>query len=292
MPGCFTPTEILDAWDAGADIVKVFPATALGPGYIKDVRGAAAAGQADADRRRHARQRRRLDSRPARSRSASARALLDAKAIAAGDYRRRCAPTPSASWRKRPRARRSRRHDAKVVTFGEIMLRLSPPGFERFLQSPRSRRDLRRRRSQRRGQPRAVRPRELTTSRGCRRTRSATPRSARCAPKACAPTTSCAAASGIGIYFAEAGASQRASHGHLRPRPLGDQRDGAGRRRLAGGVRRRARGSTSPASRRRSAPRRRVPRARARGRHAPPACASASTSTSARSCGPRSRRRR
>jgi 2-dehydro-3-deoxyphosphogluconate aldolase / (4S)-4-hydroxy-2-oxoglutarate aldolase len=37
-PGCFTPTGILDAWDAGADIVKVFPATALGPGYIKDVR--------------------------------------------------------------------------------------------------------------------------------------------------------------------------------------------------------------------------------------------------------------
>ena len=39
MPGCFTPTEILDAWDAGADIVKVFPATSLGPGFFKDVRG-------------------------------------------------------------------------------------------------------------------------------------------------------------------------------------------------------------------------------------------------------------
>ena len=39
MPGCFSPTEILDAWDAGADIVKVFPATALGPGFFKDVRG-------------------------------------------------------------------------------------------------------------------------------------------------------------------------------------------------------------------------------------------------------------
>ena len=38
MPGCLTPTEILDAWDAGADIVKVFPATTLGPGYLKDVR--------------------------------------------------------------------------------------------------------------------------------------------------------------------------------------------------------------------------------------------------------------
>jgi 2-dehydro-3-deoxyphosphogluconate aldolase / (4S)-4-hydroxy-2-oxoglutarate aldolase len=37
-PGCFTPTEILDAHDAGADIIKVFPATALGPHYIKDVR--------------------------------------------------------------------------------------------------------------------------------------------------------------------------------------------------------------------------------------------------------------
>lgn len=39
MPGCFTPTEILTAWEAGADVVKVFPATALGPGYFKDVRG-------------------------------------------------------------------------------------------------------------------------------------------------------------------------------------------------------------------------------------------------------------
>jgi 2-dehydro-3-deoxyphosphogluconate aldolase/(4S)-4-hydroxy-2-oxoglutarate aldolase len=39
MPGCFTPTEILTAWEAGADIVKVFPATTLGPGFFKDIRG-------------------------------------------------------------------------------------------------------------------------------------------------------------------------------------------------------------------------------------------------------------
>ena len=38
MPGCFTPTEILTAWEAGADVIKVFPATALGPAYFKDVR--------------------------------------------------------------------------------------------------------------------------------------------------------------------------------------------------------------------------------------------------------------
>src|SRR6185436_14823994 len=36
LPGCYTPTEILDAWDAGADIVKVFPAGGLGPAYFKD----------------------------------------------------------------------------------------------------------------------------------------------------------------------------------------------------------------------------------------------------------------
>jgi 2-dehydro-3-deoxyphosphogluconate aldolase/(4S)-4-hydroxy-2-oxoglutarate aldolase len=39
LPGCFSPTEILTAWESGADIVKVFPATALGPGFFKDVRG-------------------------------------------------------------------------------------------------------------------------------------------------------------------------------------------------------------------------------------------------------------
>ena len=39
MPGCFSPTEILAAWDAGADVVKVFPATALGPAYFKDLKG-------------------------------------------------------------------------------------------------------------------------------------------------------------------------------------------------------------------------------------------------------------
>jgi 2-dehydro-3-deoxyphosphogluconate aldolase / (4S)-4-hydroxy-2-oxoglutarate aldolase len=39
MPGAFTPTEILTAWEAGADIVKVFPAEVVGPAYFKAVRG-------------------------------------------------------------------------------------------------------------------------------------------------------------------------------------------------------------------------------------------------------------
>ncbi len=39
IPGTFTPTEILAAWDAGADIVKVFPAGVVGPQYLKDIKG-------------------------------------------------------------------------------------------------------------------------------------------------------------------------------------------------------------------------------------------------------------
>jgi len=39
MPGTFTPTEILAAWEAGADIVKVFPADVVGPAYFKALRG-------------------------------------------------------------------------------------------------------------------------------------------------------------------------------------------------------------------------------------------------------------
>ncbi|MHC1781359.1 MAG: bifunctional 4-hydroxy-2-oxoglutarate aldolase/2-dehydro-3-deoxy-phosphogluconate aldolase [Anaerolineaceae bacterium] len=39
MPGAYTPTEILSAWEAGADIVKIFPASVGGPAYIKALKG-------------------------------------------------------------------------------------------------------------------------------------------------------------------------------------------------------------------------------------------------------------
>jgi 2-dehydro-3-deoxyphosphogluconate aldolase/(4S)-4-hydroxy-2-oxoglutarate aldolase len=38
-PGCFSPTEIFEAWEAGADFIKVFPAATLGPDYFRDIRG-------------------------------------------------------------------------------------------------------------------------------------------------------------------------------------------------------------------------------------------------------------
>lgn len=38
IPGALTPTEVLTAWEAGADIVKVFPAHRLGgPAYLREV---------------------------------------------------------------------------------------------------------------------------------------------------------------------------------------------------------------------------------------------------------------
>ncbi|MHC4885653.1 MAG: bifunctional 4-hydroxy-2-oxoglutarate aldolase/2-dehydro-3-deoxy-phosphogluconate aldolase [Planctomycetota bacterium] len=38
MPGAFTPTEVFQAWQAGADLVKLFPAGFLGPGYVKELK--------------------------------------------------------------------------------------------------------------------------------------------------------------------------------------------------------------------------------------------------------------
>lgn len=37
MPGCFTPTEIQTAYEAGADVVKVFPADVLGMPFFKGI---------------------------------------------------------------------------------------------------------------------------------------------------------------------------------------------------------------------------------------------------------------
>jgi len=39
VPGAMTPTEILTGYENGADLIKVFPANIVGPGFIKDVHG-------------------------------------------------------------------------------------------------------------------------------------------------------------------------------------------------------------------------------------------------------------
>lgn len=39
IPGALTPTEVVTAWQQGADLVKIFPVGSLGPGYLRDLRG-------------------------------------------------------------------------------------------------------------------------------------------------------------------------------------------------------------------------------------------------------------
>jgi 2-dehydro-3-deoxyphosphogluconate aldolase/(4S)-4-hydroxy-2-oxoglutarate aldolase len=39
MPGALTPTEVLTAWEAGADLVKIFPSEVTGPEYLKALAG-------------------------------------------------------------------------------------------------------------------------------------------------------------------------------------------------------------------------------------------------------------
>ena len=112
-PGCFTPTEILDAHDAGADVVKVFPATALGPQLHQGRPRAAAAGAPDADRRRDARQRRRLDPRRrggGRRRIRAARHAGDRRGTARRAHRQR------AAHRRQRRLRQVVSHHARTAS--------------------------------------------------------------------------------------------------------------------------------------------------------------------------------
>lgn len=39
FPGAFTPTEVFTAWQAGGDVIKVFPGNVVGPSYLKDLHG-------------------------------------------------------------------------------------------------------------------------------------------------------------------------------------------------------------------------------------------------------------
>ncbi|HWQ91114.1 MAG TPA: bifunctional 4-hydroxy-2-oxoglutarate aldolase/2-dehydro-3-deoxy-phosphogluconate aldolase, partial [Clostridia bacterium] len=39
MPGAMTPTEVLNAWEAGGDVIKIFPAGVGGPQFFKDLKG-------------------------------------------------------------------------------------------------------------------------------------------------------------------------------------------------------------------------------------------------------------
>ncbi len=55
LPGALTPTEVITAWRAGADFVKVFPCSAMGgASYLKSLKAPFPLSAVGADRRCHA----------------------------------------------------------------------------------------------------------------------------------------------------------------------------------------------------------------------------------------------
>ncbi len=65
-PGALTPTEVVTAWEAGADVVKVFPCGNVGGAkYIKALKGPFPQIETDPHRRREPGDRRPISSRPA-----------------------------------------------------------------------------------------------------------------------------------------------------------------------------------------------------------------------------------
>ena len=171
------------------------------------------------------------------------------------------------------------------------MLRLSPPGFERFFQSPVLAGDLRRRRSQRGREPGAVRPRQLLRDAragqpdrrrrragASRRRRADRLRPAR-RRRGSASTSPKPAPASAPRPWSTTGRARRV--GDVKP---GDVAVGRGVRRRGMVPRDRHHAGARPGRGRRA-------RARPSARRGPPARASASISTTARSCGARTRAR-
>ena len=167
MPGAFTPTEILTAWEAGADIVKVFPADVVGPAFFKAVRGPVAADSPDADRRRRSEHGSRV---PQGGRLLPGHRQPTRRAEGGRRPQFRPHPRPGPAICRHRAAIRKKVHvhepkDAKrswtiptsgcidVITFGEAMIRLSPPNFQRLEQADQPRLSSRRRGIEHRGRP-------------------------------------------------------------------------------------------------------------------------------------------
>ena len=133
--GGLTPTEILAAWRAGADVVKVFPGRIATPGYFADLAGPLPhiplmpTGNVD------------LETAPAYLK-AGAIAVGVGKALdqspascrrtARGRPVRRC---PVARGRRRIDRHEPMTDRPVAVVYGELLMRLDPPGFQRLVQA-------------------------------------------------------------------------------------------------------------------------------------------------------------
>ena len=141
-----------------------------------------------------------------------------------------------------------------IVTFGEIMLRLAPPGLERFLQSPAIRRHLRRRRSQRRRRRVATRPARRLCHRAARRHPIADAAVGELRRFGVDTSRIVRGKGRHGHLLPGSGRQSARLQGRLRPRRQRHRARQARRHRLGRSASTAPAGSTSPASRRPSAP--------------------------------------
>ena len=160
MPGCFTPTEILARVGRRRRRGEGLPRHGARAGVLQGPPRPAAAGEADADRRREPRERRRLDPARAPSPSASARRWSIAKAVAAGDSRPSRSARGASSNAVRRAGRRPHEQRGEVRHVRRDHAAAEPARVRALLSVARAAGDLRRRRSERRGEPGALRVRQ------------------------------------------------------------------------------------------------------------------------------------
>ena len=209
MPGAMTIRDVIEAMEAGADIIKLFPGEAFGPGIIKAIKGPLPAGAADAHRRRGCQQRRRVDQgrgRGCRRGQQSDRRREDRRLR--GDH----APRPPVHREHPGRAakiKQARDHDASshIRRDHDAAGDAGPPALRA---GQRTGTDLRRRRGQCRRVPGKLRPGRAFVT---RLPRNPFGDGAVHSLRGLGVDTSGIARGGerIGIYFLETGASQRAS---------------------------------------------------------------------------------
>ena len=132
MPGAMTPTEVLDAWEGGADVVKIFPAGVSGPQFFKDLRGPLPQIEimpTGAVNRETA---------PQFIRAGACAIGVGGELVDAGlcHYYPKCSRLYSVSEASEVQVgERAMAENNKAVFFGELLMRLATPRFERFVQA-------------------------------------------------------------------------------------------------------------------------------------------------------------
>ena len=153
LPGAATPTEVLAAWRAGAAAVKLFPASALGPSFIRELRRAVPGHPGRPDRWRDRRDRRVLHRRRCRSPSGLGSWLVgDGAPAGVTDRARQVVAAVAAARRGSPGM------TVEVVTLGECLISLIATQPGPLAEAGHVRAPRRRSRGERRGRARPARP--------------------------------------------------------------------------------------------------------------------------------------